>query len=226
MVTVSISKEDYLKAIAEAKSEGEKVSSVTLVRWLNVSPPAASMALKRLQRDKLVRMDSGGGITLTAEGQAIAERVLRRHHLLERMLTEMFGFEWYKVHDEAERLEHAISDDFERKLVEILGEEGLCPHGNALGMDTPDSRRAQGMVPLAEAEAGVGFRLTSVFERDRKLLEYLDGLGLKPGEHVTVESKNWDDTVTLSAHGRAVVLGRRAAELVWVKTERTVPAAR
>ena len=138
---ITISKENYLKAIAEAASEGEVVIAATLARWLNVSAPAVTMAIKRLKRDALIRADRQGQISLTPAGREIANRVLNRHHLIERMLTEIFRLEWYKVHDEAEQLEHAVSADFERKLIEKLGTGGACPHGNRVGMDTPRDRR-------------------------------------------------------------------------------------
>jgi DtxR family transcriptional regulator, Mn-dependent transcriptional regulator len=129
----------------------------------------------------------------------------------------VFDFEWYKVHDEAERLEHAISDDFERKLRERFGDAGACPHGNLLGVDSPEIRRARGWLPLAECAGGTHGVLRSVFERDRALLEHLDQLGLRPGASLAVRSRNWDDTLTLAAGQTEVVLGLRAAELVWVE---------
>jgi DtxR family Mn-dependent transcriptional regulator len=102
---LTISKEDYVKAIAEAEAESDQlVSSAVLRRRLNVSAPAVSAALRRLSRDRLVRIDSAGGIHLTAKGRDITVRLLRRHYLIERMLTEVFAMEWYKVHEEAERL--------------------------------------------------------------------------------------------------------------------------
>ena len=137
---ITVSKENYLKAIAEAESEGEIVKAVTLTRWLRVSAPAVTMAVKRLKRDGLIAMAADGQIALTVEGRAIADRVLNRHHLIERMLAEIFGLEWYKVHDEAEQLEHAVSADFERKLAEKLGPGRLCPHGNCVGTDSPAAR--------------------------------------------------------------------------------------
>jgi DtxR family Mn-dependent transcriptional regulator len=213
---LSISKEDYLKAIAEAESEGEEVSTPTIVRWLDVSAPAASMALKRLHRDGLVETGIGGSIRLKPEGRQIAETLLRRHHLLERMLSELFEFEWYKVHEEAERLEHAISDDFEKKLAARFGHEESCPHGNRLGLDTPGNRRQRGWLPLSECPPGRAV-LRSVFERDRSLLEHLDRLQLRPGTLVAVGARNWDDTLTLEVNGAEVMLGVRAAELVWVE---------
>src|SRR5450759_2627043 len=161
---ITISKENYLKAIAEAESEGETVKAVTLVRWLRVSAPAVTMAIKRLRRDALIQVGDEGQITLTAAGRDIANRLMNRHHLIERMLTEIFGLEWYKVHDEAEQLEHAVSADFERRLLEKLGEAGDCPHGNRVDMDTPDLRRERGLAPLDEMPPGRAAQVVSVFE--------------------------------------------------------------
>ena len=214
---ISVSREDYLKTVAEAEAEGETATASALARRLDVSIPAVSMALKRLRRDGMVELDGGGVIRLTDPGREVAERLLRRHFLLERMLTEMFDFEWYKVHDEAERLEHAISDDFERKLRDRLGDADLCPHGNSPGGDSPESRRDRGWLPLPECPVGSRARIRSVFERDRALLEHLDQLRLRPGTALTVRSHNWDDTFTLSVDGADAVLGLRAAELVWVE---------
>ena len=213
---ITISKENYLKAIAEAESEGETVKAATLSRWLNVTAPAVTMAIKRLKRDALIRVDEEGHITLTSAGREIANRVMNRHHLIERMLTEIFGMEWYKVHDEAEQLEHAVSSDFERKLVEKLGACEACPHGNRVGLDTPADRRRRGLKTLDESAASEAVSVTSVYERDRKLLEYLEGLGVRPGSRVSVESRNADDTLTLRVEGQRVQLGRSAAQKVWV----------
>ena len=92
-VRITISKENYLKTIAEAESEGETVKAVTLTRWLQVSAPAVTMAIKRLKRDALIDVGAEGQITLTPAGREIANRLLNRHHLIERMLTEIFGLE-------------------------------------------------------------------------------------------------------------------------------------
>src|SRR5882672_6677599 len=127
---ITVSKEDYLKAILEAESEGQTVISATLAHWLSVSPPAVTMALRRLKRDGLVKVRTGGEVELSAAGRKIARKLTLRHHLIERMLAEIFGMEWYKVHDEAERLEHAVSPDFEAKLLARLGRGGACPHGH------------------------------------------------------------------------------------------------
>lgn len=213
---ITISKENYLKAIAEAESEGQTVIAATLARWLNVSPPAVTMAIKRLKRDNCIVVDKDGQITLTRDGREIATRLLNRHHLIERMLTEIFGMEWYKVHEEAEQLEHAVSEDFERRLVERLGPGGVCPHGNVIGLDTPEERRKRGWLPLGDLAKGAA-QVMSVFERDRQLLEYFDGLGIRPGATLQMLSQNYDDTITLSIDGRSVPLGRAAANKVWVE---------
>src|SRR5205823_2216330 len=157
-----------------------------------------------------------GQITLTDGGHEIAERLLHRHHLIERMLTEIFGMEWYKVHDEAEQLEHAVSSDFERRLIEKLGTGEACPHGNRALMDRPEDRRRRGLRPLDEAQPEQRLRVVSVYERDRRLLEYLEGLGVRPGTTVQVLARNYDETLSLRVDGKSLQLGRPAASKVWV----------
>lgn len=214
---ITISKENYLKTIAEAESEGEVVIAATLARWLNVSAPAVTMAIKRLKRDRLIDVDPEGQISLTNPGREIANRLLQRHHLIERMLTEIFGMEWYKVHEEAEQLEHAVSGDFEQKLREKLGTAEACPHGNRVERDTPADRRARGWLPLVESQQGQMMKVASVFERDRKLLEFLNGIGICPGTSLRVLSQNYDDTQTLQVCGAPVQIGKGVAEKVWVE---------
>ena len=148
--------------------------AATLTRWLNVSAPAVTMAIRRLKRDGLIRVGKEGQITLTADGLEIANRLLNRHHLIERMLTEIFGMEWYKVHDEAEQLEHAVSADFERRLIEKLGTGEACPHGNRALMDKPDDRRRRGLRPLDEAQPNQRLRVIGQI-RDQHLGPFLAG---------------------------------------------------
>jgi DtxR family transcriptional regulator, Mn-dependent transcriptional regulator len=214
-VRITISKENYLKAIAEAESEGETVKAVTLTRWLKVSAPAVTMAIKRLRRDGLIRVDAESQITLSAAGRQIANRLLNRHHLIERMLTEIFGLEWYKVHDEAEQLEHAVSADFERKLIEKLGAGGICPHGNIVGMDSPEARRRRGLKPLEEAHPRERLAVVSVFERDRGFLEQLDHAGIRPGVRLEVIALN--SAMELKVDGEPLRLERPAAAKIWVE---------
>src|SRR6267378_7460232 len=178
---ITVSKEDYLKSILAAESEGETVISARLADLLKVSAPAVTMALRRLKKDELVRVQGDGQIRLTAAGRKIARRLTLRHHLIERMLSEMFGMEWFKVHDEAERLEHAVSTDFEAKLLAKLGRGGACPHGNLSELESPSSRRRRGLLLLSDAEPGTGYVVSGIYERDRKLLEFLESRAIRPG---------------------------------------------
>ena len=216
---ITVSKEDYLKAILEAESEGETVISATLAHWLSVSPPAVTMALRRLKKDSLVRVQGDGHVGLTPAGRKIARKLTLRHHLIERMLSEMFGMEWYKVHDEAERLEHAVSRDFEAKLLRKLGRGGACPHGNLSELESPASRRRRGLLLLAHAEPAKHYVVSGIYERDRQLLEFLEGRGVRPGARLQVSGRNYDQTLSLHTDAGAVSLGRMAAERVWVIAE-------
>src|SRR3954466_4095234 len=217
---ITVSKEDYLKAILEAESEGEVVISATLAHWLSVSAPAVTMAVRRLKRDGLATVSSEGRVQLTASGREIARRLTVRHHLIERMLHEIFGMEWTKVHEEAERLEHAVSADFESRLLKRLGRGGVCPHGNLMTPESPASRRRRGLVLLAQAEPGKSYVVRSVYERDPRLLEFLDGRGVRPGERIRLLDRNYDQTLTISTKRGELPLGQAAAEKVWVSAER------
>ena len=135
---------------------------------------------------------------------------------IERMLTEIFHMEWYKVHDEAERLEHAISPDFEARLLAKLGEGGACPHGNLSERESPASRRRRGLLLLSEAETGRQYTVSGIYERDRKLLEFLEARGLRPGVKLDLLERNYDQTISVRTAKGCVILGRLSAEKVWL----------
>jgi DtxR family transcriptional regulator, Mn-dependent transcriptional regulator len=213
---ITVSKEDYLKSILEAETEGETVISARLAQLLKVSAPAVTMALRRLKKDGLVRVESSGEVRLTTEGRKIARKLTLRHHLIERMLSEMFGMEWWKVHDEAERLEHAVSPDFEAKLLGKLGSDGACPHGNLSEMESSASRRRRGLVLLADAELDTPYSVSGIYERDRSLLEFLEHRGVRPGAKLRLIERNYDQTLTLSTPVGKVSLGPAASEKVWL----------
>jgi DtxR family Mn-dependent transcriptional regulator len=172
------------------------------------------MAVKRLKRDGFIRIDEGAQITLTPAGREIASRLLNRHHLIERMLAEMFGLEWYKVHEEAEALEHAVSADFECKLAERLGGGCVCPHGN-LAIDSPRARRHRGLKPLEEVSRREQVEVASVFERDRAFLEFLDRKGIRPGVQLAVLEV--EEEIAVATGQETVRLERAAAAKVWVR---------
>jgi DtxR family Mn-dependent transcriptional regulator len=219
--SIHVSKENYLKAILEADAEGRQVIPATLAHWLEVSPPAVTMALRRLKRDGYVQVGDDGIVRLTDKGRETAYQTALRHHLIERMLSEIFGMEWYEIHEEAERLEHAVSPAFEAKLKEKLGEGGACPHGNAVLPETPAARKARGEVPLSEAREGGRFTVVSLQERDPLLLRFLHRNGIGPGKRLRVLRQNYDQTVAIELDGGDSILGRPAAEAVWL---RAIPA--
>ena len=218
---ITVSKEDYLKSILEAETEGETVISARLAQLLKVSPPAVTMALRRLKKDGLVRVETSGQVRLTAEGRKIARKLTLRHHLIERMLSEMFGMEWWKVHDEAERLEHAVSPDFEAKLLARLGSAGACPHGNLSEMESSASRRRRGLVLLADADLDTAYSVSGIYERDRGLLEFLEHRGIRPGAKLKVVERNYDQTLTVTTPQGKISLGPAASEKVWLTSARS-----
>jgi DtxR family Mn-dependent transcriptional regulator len=219
--SIHVSKENYLKAILEAEAEGREVIPALLAHWLEVSAPAVTMALKRLKRDGFVEVGGDGIVRLTAEGRETAYHTALRHHLIERMLSEIFGMEWYEIHEEAERLEHAVSPEFEAKLREKLGEGGACPHGNAVLPESPAARKRRGEVPLSEAQEGKTYTVISLHERDPKLLLFLHGTGIGPSQRLKVVSQNYDQTVSIELPAgntaQSSILGRPAAEAVWLR---------
>ena len=214
--SITVSKEDYLKAILEAESEGHHVIPATLAHWLSVSAPAVTMALKRLKRDGFVDVKEGI-VRLTASGKETAYRTALRHHLIERMLSEVFGMEWYEIHAEAERLEHAVSPAFEARLIEKLGEQGTCPHGNTVLPESPAQRRKRGLIQLSEGTEKSDYVVMALYERDPKLLVFLHQSGISPNARVRLMSKNYDQTVGVETPIGTITLGKPAAERVWVK---------
>jgi DtxR family transcriptional regulator, Mn-dependent transcriptional regulator len=218
--SINVSKENYLKAVLEAEAEGHQVIPALLAHWLEVSAPAVTMALKRLKRDGLVEVGADGIVRLTAAGRETAYRTALRHHLIERMLSEIFGMEWHEIHEEAERLEHAVSPAFELKLREKLGEGGACPHGNAVLPVSPADRKQRGELPLAEAAEGGHYTVTSLQERDPKLLLFLHQAGIGPGKQLLVKKQSYDQTVSIEMSTGECVLGRPAAEAVWLRGNR------
>jgi DtxR family transcriptional regulator, Mn-dependent transcriptional regulator len=214
--SITVSKEDYLKAILEAESEGHHVIPAMLAHWLSVSAPAVTMALKRLKRDGFVDVQADGIVRLTASGKETAYRTALRHHLIERMLSEIFGMEWYEIHAEAERLEHAVSPAFEARLIEKLGEQGTCPHGNTVLPENPAERRKRGLIPLSEGEENTDYAVTALYERDPRLLVFLHQSGIDPNTHLRLTAKNYDQTLGVQTPRGAITLGHPAAERVWV----------
>src|SRR5215216_1054473 len=145
--------EEYLETILEIEEEGVPPIRARLVERLGISAPAVSETVNRLVEQGYAQLLDDRSLRLTAKGRALAVSIVRRHRLAERLLTDVIGLEWEKVHREADRWEHAISADVEEKLVELLGDPMTCPHGNPIpGSKRQASRKA--VVSLVKAEPG------------------------------------------------------------------------
>lgn len=212
----SVSQEDYLKAIWEMLQEDHTPISARLAEELDVTPPAVTAALKRMTRDLLVRVDRRGNIDLTQKGRAVAERMALRHQLAEMLLTEVIGLSWSKAHDEAERLEHAISPEVEALLLRRFGDKKSCPHGVPLRGGVAKLRK-HGAVLLSDLRADESGEILCVYEKDAQFLEFLEGLRLRPATKVDVLKREYDETMTLRAAGKTIHLGKPATSRIWVR---------
>jgi DtxR family Mn-dependent transcriptional regulator len=212
----SVSQEDYLKAIWELLEEGQPPISARLAEELSVTPPAVTAALKRLRRDDLVSVARNGHIDLTRKGRAVAEHMALRHQLAEMLLTEVIGIPWSKAHDEAERLEHAISPEIEALLLKRFADKKSCPHGLPLRGGVTQLRK-QGAVLLSDLQADERAEIVCVYEKDGKFLEFLDNLRLHPGTQLSIARREYDETLTLRSSNRTLHLGKPATSRSWVR---------
>jgi len=216
--STTASVQDYLAAIYDLGSSSGPVIGARLAKHMGISAPAVFEAIQRLTRGGYVRVGRGKAVSLTAKGREIAEVMARRHRLLERWLTDTLGLNWADAHEEAHRLEHAISPRVEERLATLLGMPSTCPHGNPIpGMPSPVRVEP---FPLAQAKAGamvVVERITEEAEADKNLLEYLWRADVRPGRRLRVmEVAPWAGTITLAGDGRMIVLGLPAAAKIWV----------
>jgi DtxR family Mn-dependent transcriptional regulator len=212
----SVSQEDYLKAIWELLEEGQPPISARLAEELSVTPPAVTAALKRLRRDDLVSVARNGHIDLTRKGRAVAEHMALRHQLAEMLLTDVIGIPWSKAHDEAERLEHAISPEIEALLLKRFADKKSCPHGLPLRGGVTQLRK-QGAALLSDLQANERAEIVCVYEKDGKFLEFLDNLHLHPGSQLSVTRREYDETLTLRSSNRTLHLGKPATSRIWVR---------
>jgi DtxR family Mn-dependent transcriptional regulator len=220
--TTTASVEDYLEGIYDLTGSGGPVIGARLARHLKVSPPAVTEALQRMARAGYLRLGAGKQIVLTRRGLTVAEAMARRHRLLERWLTDILGLDWMEAHEEAHRLEHALSPRVEDRLAESLGMPTTCPHGNPIpGMANPPGPRAFPLDRAPEGTTVTVVRITEEAEADRKLLEHLWRSGVRPGTRLHIqEIAPWAGTVSAVSDGRTIVLGLAAAAKIWVHGEK------
>jgi DtxR family Mn-dependent transcriptional regulator len=179
--------EDYLKAIYQLAEESQPVIAARIAAETGVSPSTMFATLRRLAKEGYVTINRRKEIHLTQDGKKVAENIVRRHFLTERFLTDLLGLDWVKAHQEAHRLEHAISQEVEERLAKLLSNPTTCPHGNPIpGASTGPAPKTK---PLNEALDGQEVELdyiTEGGERDSRLLGFLEDHGLRPGAKVQI----------------------------------------
>ncbi|MFZ8997086.1 MAG: metal-dependent transcriptional regulator [Ilumatobacteraceae bacterium] len=206
--------EEYCECIFELAEDDVEVIQARIAERLQVSRPAVSEMIRRLEGEGLVT--NAGGIELTERGLELAQRVVRRHRLAERFLTDVLGLSWAEAHHEAGKWEHIISDSVEVAMNRLLGEPTTCPHGNPI----PGSAYVEAVVvPLSEHPVGGRFtvrRIPEELEFTPGLLEFLEESSLRPGCSGVVTAVSPDGTLTVEIEGRHVGVGAFASERILV----------
>jgi DtxR family transcriptional regulator, Mn-dependent transcriptional regulator len=217
----SQSVEDYLKAIYKLQGDEEPVSTSSLAARVRTSPAAVTKMLRHLQKLKLVTYTPYHGVRLTESGEKIALEVIRHHRLLERYLMEALGYDWDQVHEEADRLEHVISEDFEARIDRLLGHPTACPHGDPI--PAPDGsvpRRVES--PLSDQRAPAELVVQRVRDNDPRLLQYLKERGLFPGTAITlIELEPFEGALVIRIGDETVRVAHQAAQGVFVTASPT-----
>lgn len=209
--------EEYLETIYELEEAGVVPMRARIVERLGVSAPSVSETVKRLEREGYLTLDESKAMVLTETGRKYATDIVRRHRLAERLLVDVLHVPWHQVHEEACRLEHAISDNLERHLIALLGDPATCPHGNPI----PGSANAAPHVPTVSlAKAGDGAathvrRIDEQLETDAAAMLLLEQNDLMPGSPVTVRGRDGDGVSVTTSAGEVAVPDSVAA-LVYV----------
>lgn len=223
MTTPSV--EDYIKAIYKARSDAGNVATQDLAVRLGVSPPAVSKMMRRLAELRLITHTPYQGVELTRAGERMALEIIRHHRLLELYLVEAMGFTWDNVHEEAERLEHHISEEFENRIDELLGHPTACPHGDPIptrsGVIARTSNRS-----LAAQEIPERLVVRRVSDADSELLRHFKSLGVVPGTAFEfVRREPFDGPLVLRLGGKLIRLTPQAARDVYVEPPRPAEVA-
>jgi DtxR family transcriptional regulator, Mn-dependent transcriptional regulator len=216
--------EDYLKAIWTLQQSESPVSTSRIAERLGLSAAAVTAMVKRLAEHELLRHEPYYGVRLTAAGELAALRIVRRHRVLELFLVERLGYDWDRVHDEAERLEHAASDELIERLARLMGEPERDPHGSSIPTAEGNVDR-EAYPSLSELSPGESRQILEVQVQEPEQLRYLGSLNLRPGASVTlVERSPFEGPVSLSVDGAPTVISHALAERIRVKPDSTAPA--
>ena len=214
--------QDYVKAIYNLSLKNKRVTPSHVAEHLGVSSAAVTKMVRKLQDLKLVRYVRLKGLTLSPAGEKIALEVIRHHRLLELYLTEALGYRWDQVHEEAEKLEHVISEHFEDKIEELLGYPTHDPHGAPIPTREGDVETAEvtALSDLAPGQHGV---IQQVSDSDPEMLSYLGSLGMYPGEPIELVGKEpFGGSLRIRVSGKDHAIGAELAENVFISIAKDV----
>jgi DtxR family transcriptional regulator, Mn-dependent transcriptional regulator len=216
--TATVGEEEYLQILFWLQEAGLPMTGANVARAMQLSAPTVHEMIGRLERDGYITRDQSRAIAFTDEGAQEAESVVRRHRLIERFLTDVLGVPWDEVHEEAERLEHAMSPVLEQRMLAAIGDAKTCPHGHPI---VAGAREAG--VPLADVEIGASVRVLRFENEAEDLLHYLKESGLEPGLEGTLAAHDPREVVVQSADGRRCAVTPSVAETVSVVADPSPP---
>jgi DtxR family Mn-dependent transcriptional regulator len=214
---VTVAEEEYLQSLYWLQEASLPLTAANVARAMQLSPPTVSEMIGRLEEDGYISRAADKSLTFTGEGREHAEAIVRRHRLIERFLTDVLGIPWDEVHEEAERLEHAMSPVLEERMMAAIGDAKTCPHGHPIVL----GERERGSL-LADCEVGANVLVLRFENEAEALLHYLRTTGLEPGLKGTVQSSDEDQVVVASEAG-AHTLSRSVAETVSVRADPPPP---
>jgi DtxR family Mn-dependent transcriptional regulator len=214
----TVAEEEYLQTIYWLKEANLPITGANIARAMQLSAPTVHEMVGRLEQDGYVKRNDDKSLEFTKDGHDHAYAVVRRHRLIERFLTDVLGIPWHAVHEEAERLEHAMSPVLEERMLAAIGDATTCPHGHPI----VEGARPEG-VPLADVAEGASVRVLRFENEAEDLLIYLKDAGLYPGLEGKLASAD-DDEVTVDAGGDSFTVTRSVAETVSVIADPSPPA--
>ncbi len=209
--------EEYCEAIFELAEDDVEVIQARIAERLEVSRPAVSEMIKKMEKEQLVSVESGQ-IVLTSEGSKLANRVVRRHRLAERFLTDVLGLSWTQAHHEAGRWEHVISADVEAAFVRVLENPTTCPHGNPIPGSPYEEPASSALRDVAPGDTFTVTRIPEELEYREGMLEFLESSAILPGNIGTITSRSPDGTTTIEIAGTHVGVGAFASSRILVTT--------
>jgi DtxR family transcriptional regulator, Mn-dependent transcriptional regulator len=218
MAQATVAEEEYLQTMFWLEEAGLQINGANIARAMQLSPPTVHEMIGRLEGDGYVARADDKSLTFTERGRGEAEAIVRRHRLIERFLTDVLGIPWDEVHEEAERLEHAMSPVLEERMLAAIGDAKTCPHGHPI----VEGAREEGVL-LADVQPGADVQVLRFENEAEEILHYLKRTGLHPGLQGKLESSDDEEVVVASDDGRHPI-SKSVAETVSVRADPSPPA--